>query len=231
MGSEPILLPPGGPPPTSASPPTHSKPLPPPPLPPRKVSEAPAGAVGRAGPTAATPGCPSPPPSRSAHTAVAATAAAAAPLLGALRLLFPASSAPLAPLRAGLSPLCLSFPLTARLCSRNTSPSVAPFQHIRVGEAPNSWLSAPRLGAARPGLGRRLPSARLCLGQEAKALQGWRWGRWGAGGTPVGVGVGRREQALPWLPQSAPHPESHRIPSPYSSSQPCLRPTDIQGMP
>lgn len=187
--------------------------------------------MGRAVPTAATPGCPSPPPSRSAHTAVAATAAAAAPLLGALRLLFPASSAPLAPLRAGISPLCLSFPLTARLYSRNTSPSVAPFQHIRVGEASNSWLSAPRLGAARPGLGRRLPSARLCLGQKAKALQGWRWGGWGAGGTLVGVGGKEGAGFFPGCPRVPPTQRVTAFPLPTPLPSPASDPLTFRGCP
>lgn len=162
-------------------PPTHSKPFPPPPppLPPRKVSEAPAGAAGRGGLTAGSRlwvSLPASVPlsrhlsggngsSRSSDSVLSAPS-----LQSAHPGRFPSE---------GTLPLCLSFPLPPLLHSRNTSRSVAPFHHIRIREALNSWLSAPRLGAVRPRLGLWVPSAWLCLGQEAKALQGWRWAGWG----------------------------------------------------
>lgn len=194
-------------------PPTHSKPFPPPPppLPPRKVSEAPAGAAGRGGLTAAgsrlwvsLPAS----PSRSADTSVAAMAAAAPvtpcsppPLSSQLS---PAGSPP-----RGLLPPCLSFPLPPLLHSRNTSRSVAPFHHIRIREASNSWLSAPRLGAVRPGLGLRVP--RLALsGSGGQSPTGLMLGGVGWECPPRG----RRELAIPWLSKSAPHSESHPIPLP-----------------
>lgn len=65
---------------------------------------------------------------------------------------------------------CLSFTLRLPLLhSSNTSLSVVPFHHIRMGMASNSWQEASRLGAARPGLGPALPCEGICLGQEARA--------------------------------------------------------------
>lgn len=65
---------------------------------------------------------------------------------------------------------CLSFTLRLPLLhSSNTSLSVVPFHHIRIGMASNSWQEASRLGAARPGLGPALPCEGICLGQEARA--------------------------------------------------------------
>lgn len=193
-------------------PPTHSKPFPPPPLPPRKVSEAPAGAAGRGGWTAAAAsGCPSQPASRSADTSVAATAAAA-PLAPCSppplsRQLSPAGSPPM-----GLLPLCLSFPLPPLLHSRNASRSVAPFHHIRIREASNSWLSAPRLGAVRPGLGLPVPRAGLCLGQEAKARQRWRWAGWGGSVLPGKEAVGYSLGCPPLRESPHPSPTPARAP-------------------
>lgn len=79
-----------------------------------------------------------------------------------------------APLREGLLGihLCVSLALALPLLhSSNTSLSVAPFHHIRIGVALNSWQAAPRLGAARPSFGPALPYRGSCLGQEARAGQ------------------------------------------------------------
>lgn len=54
--------------------------------------------------------------------------------------------------------LCLSFTRGLPLLhSSNTSLSVTPFHHIRIGVASNSWQKALRLGAVRPRLGPVLP--------------------------------------------------------------------------
>ena len=100
-----------------------------------------------------------------------------------------------------------------------------------------SGSGRPRTLGSRPrGWGRRDPgSAAGSLAPGSVWVRRPKPYRAGAGedGRQGGRRPGRerRELALPWLPQSAPHPESHRIPSPYSSSQPCLRPTDILGVP
>ncbi|CAI9160346.1 unnamed protein product [Rangifer tarandus platyrhynchus] len=184
-------------------PPTHSKPFPPPPLPPRKVSEAPAGAAGRGGWTAAAAsGWPSQPASRSADTSVAATAAAA-PLAPCSppplsRQLSPAGSPP----RELLS-LCLSFPLPPLLHSRNASRSVAPFHHIRIREASNSWLSAPRLGAVRPGLGLPVPRAGSVWVRRPKLDR--------AGAGRGGVGVSSRGKEAVGYSLAARVPPTQRV--------------------
>ena len=112
----------------------------------------------------------------------------------------------------GLEPLGPSAPLPPLLHSRNASRSVAPFHHIRIGEASNSWLSAPRLGAVRPG---RAPGPRagLSLGQEAKAS------RAGAGRGGGSVLPGKEAAAIPRLPEcpplrEPPHPSPTPAPDP-----------------
>lgn len=133
-------------------PPAGSKPLPPP-LPPRKVSEAPAEAASRPGGlmAEAAPGCPSPPLSGSARHRSGGNCGRGCPCL-ALCSPPPLPARSVRPLlcQGGPLPLCRSLP-SPLLHSRNTSPSVAPFHHIRIGEASNSWPAAPRLGAGPAG--------------------------------------------------------------------------------
>lgn len=113
----------------------------------------------------------------------------------------------------GLLPLCLSFPLPPLLHSRNTSRAVAPFHHIRIREASNSWLSAPRLGAVRPG----------CLAPGSVWVRRPKPYRVGAGRGGVGVSSQGKEgagyslaaQECPPLRES-PHPSPTPAPDPLT---------------
>lgn len=118
------------------------------------------------------------------------------------------------PLRGTLAPLPL-FPPFHHSCTPETLLALWRLFIISGSEALNSWLSAPRLGAVRPGLGLRVPRAWLCLGQEAKNPTGLALGGGGVGGLPGG----RRELAIPWLPKSAPLRESPHPSPPHLLAQ------------
>ena len=131
------------------------------------------------------------------------------------------------PPRGTFPPLCLSFPSSTTPTGQKHFSLCCSFSSYPDREASNSWLSAPRLGAARPGWA---TSSLACVSVSVRKPKTY------------GAGAGlqaeeylprlgkRRLLAIPRLPKSAPPPESPHPLSPNSLAQSCPRPTDILGM-